>query len=596
MSTSLNQPERLRAWDYALLGGICAVLFGYALIETRPLTMHESVLPENSREMMMDHDWLVPKYGGQPWLERPPLPQWMTVGVAALVGHCDREWIVRTPVVLLGIFVVLLVAWMTSLWYGRGLGMMTGFVLATMWEFYTYASDAEADMFLCAIVTGAIALFVYLEFAFFKPAAERSEAAGSEAQDPVSFFGRRSWRVLAFFVLFAMTNLAKGLIFGTLMVAVPISCFLLWNLNLHAIRRYVWLWGWLAFAVVALAWPFAVYQQYPDVIELWASDYMGRLNQGFIREPAWYYAVTLPWVMLPWTLPALVGLWVTRGAAMKERQSPERFLWCWAVLTPIIFSIPQGKHHHYLLQCLAPWAVLASIGSMRIWQAIAQAPTWLRNPTLSLRTALAIDLTLAVLHHRIPGPVWVLPVLLVLCPIAVFLLHWGLVQPQARTAFVTVGGVLVALHCLLYSYKTHYLDRYQDDTAFLLQARKMVPGEILVNYDDHTLEGFRVLFYLRRNAALLHNFTYLLDQQITDREVYIVARAKHEELLTKLGSAQVLLQSKHTRGESWPGDRWTLFALRFRDDLARLPADKYIRPMQASGRAPGPFLVDKWWK
>jgi 4-amino-4-deoxy-L-arabinose transferase-like glycosyltransferase len=415
--------------------------------------------------------------------------------------------------------------------------------------------------------------------------------------ESISFAGKRSWLVLAFFVLFGMTNLAKGLIFGTLMVAVPIGCFLLWNLNLRAILRYVWLWGWLAFALVALAWPLAIYRHYPDVLELWASDYVGRLNQGFIREPVWYYAATLPWVMLPWTLPALIGLWLTGRDAFKQRNSPERFLWCWAVLTPIIFSIPQGKHHHYLLQCLAPWAVLGTLGAVRIWQAIVQAPAWLRNPTLSLLTvAMPIDIALALLRHRVAGPAWVLPVLLVLTPVAVFMLHWGLTRPNGRTALVTVGGLLVGLYCLLYSYKTHYLDRYEDDTAFVLEAREMVPDKILVNYDDHTLEGFRILFYLRHDAALLHNFTYLLDQHITQREVYIIARGKHEELLAQLGSARVLLQSKHTRGESWPGDRWTLFALRFRDDLTRLPADQYIRPMQASGRAPGPFLVEKWWK
>ncbi len=484
MSAPATDLPRLRGADYLLLTAVSVLLFGYALVESRCLTMHEAVLPQNSREMMIDHDWLIPKYGFQPWLERPPLPQWITVGFASLVGHCDREWIVRTPVVVLGIVVVLLTGWMTSLWYGRTIGLLSGLVLATMWEFYTYSSDSEADMFLCAIVTGAVALFVYLEFCRRGvtgdspsppaplPSGERGEEGplsqgvrGDRSPSPlggegpgvrgesVGFFGARPWRVLAFFVLFGMTNLAKGLIFGTLMVAVPVACYLFWNLDLRAMRRYIWLPGWLAFAVVSLTWPLLICQKYPDVIELWASDYVGRLNQGFIREPVWYYAVTLPWVMLPWTGVAIYGLWRTGAAALKRRCSAERFLWCWAVMTPVIFSIPQGKHHHYLLQCLAPWAVLTALGAVRIWEAVRQAPLWLRNPALGLLTvALPADLALAFLRHKIPGPAWVLPLFLLAVPLGVFLLHWGITRTNGRLALAAVFTFLTA--CIAASTRT----------------------------------------------------------------------------------------------------------------------------------------------
>src|SRR5581483_3882276 len=113
---------------------------------------------------------------------------------------------------------------------------------------------------------GALALFVYLQF--------RRPSADGES---LGFFGGRPWPVLAFFVLFGMTNLAKGLIFGTLMVLVPVGGFLLLNADLPAIRRYVWLWGWLVFAAVAAAWPVAAYCRYPDITDLWFSDYAGRL-------------------------------------------------------------------------------------------------------------------------------------------------------------------------------------------------------------------------------------------------------------------------------------------------------------------------------
>jgi len=41
-----------------------------------------------------------------------------------------------------------MVAWLASLWYGRGSGLLSGLILASMWEFYSFAGDPEADMFL----------------------------------------------------------------------------------------------------------------------------------------------------------------------------------------------------------------------------------------------------------------------------------------------------------------------------------------------------------------------------------------------------------------------------------------------------------------
>lgn len=574
--------ERLRRNDYLLVGVVSLVLFGYALVETRPLTMHEAVLPQNAREMFADHDWLIPKYGGQPWLERPPLPQWLTVGIASVVGRCDSEWIVRLGPVLTGVAIVLIAGWMASVWLGRGMGVFTALILATMWEFYTYASDAESDIYLCLIVTAALAVFVKLEFLRRPTDAEST-----------SFWGGRPWLVLAFFILFGMTNLAKGLIFGTLMVAVPVAGYLVWNLDWQTMRRYVWLWGWLAFAVVALTWPVSIYCIYPDVLELWASDYVGRLNQGFVREPVYYYATAIPWVIFPWTIPALIGLFMTAKKAFGERYSLERFLWCWAILTPVVFSIPQGKHHHYLLQLMIPWAVLSALGSVRLWQAFVESPAWFRNPAFALLTlALPADLAIAHFGAKIPGPGWLVPCLMVLCPIFVYCLNWSLTRTDGRQALTSFFTLLTVTYCASYSYKTHEYDRYYHDTAFVKRVRIIVPAEesILVHYDPHVLEAFRTLFYLDDNAKLLHNWTYLRSDRIRESEIYVIGRGHEEAELAKYGTPKVVLQSKQTRGESSPQDRWTLFRLRFHDHLTRVPANLDIRPMQASGRAAGPYL------
>ena len=42
------------------------------------------------------------------------------------------------------------------------------------------------------------------------------------------------------------------------------------------VRRYVWLPGWLLWLAVGSAWALAVCRRYPDVVDLWFSDYAGR--------------------------------------------------------------------------------------------------------------------------------------------------------------------------------------------------------------------------------------------------------------------------------------------------------------------------------
>jgi 4-amino-4-deoxy-L-arabinose transferase-like glycosyltransferase len=457
----------------------------------------------------------------------------------------------------LATLVVLLLAWMAAGWFGRTIGLLSGLIMATMYEFYFYATDPEADIFLCAIVTAAIAFFVRIEF----------PPGGGTEEDGVSFFGRRPWPVLAFFVFFGLTNMAKGLIFGTLMVAVPVTGFLLFNADLKAIRRYVWFWGWLIFAVVALAWPATAYLQHPEIRELWEQHYLGRLNRGYIGEPAWYYLTALPYITLPWTIPAFFGLWMTKGPAWRSRYAPERFLWCWAILTPAFFSIPDGKHHHYLLQCMAPWAALAALGAVRMWRWIGTWPTWLRNPAWSLLLlGLPGDAALFALRAKLLGPSWIVPALLVAWPLFVFGCCWAIGRRNGRVALAGVFTWLFAFYCVVSLYQTLYLDDYQDDRVFLQEVQAVVGSDrpVFITFDMyHPLETAWLLFYSGDHVVLLDDAAALRTKQRSPtEEAFLLARKRDERDLARLGSCEVILQSKRTRGERAPGDRRTLFCIR----------------------------------
>ncbi len=585
-----QQTDSMTIRDYLLLGAFCLIVYGVSLISGRELTMHEAVLPQSARSMLADSDWVVPKKGGAPWLESPPLPQWCTVAIASVIGRCDEVWIVRIGPVIMATAVVLMVAWMATLWFGRSIGLLSGFIMATTCQLARYAWLAEDEIYLCALVTAAVALFVRLEFG------RDADASSLPTGFVRSFLGRRSWGVLALFVMLGLTNLAKGLLFGTVMALIPIAAFLLWNADWRRISRYVWLWGWLAFVGVMLAWPTAVYQRFPDVVELWNYDLGGRLTGTYtaITQPVWYYAANLPWIIAPWTLVVPVGLWLTRREALTQRCSPQRFLWCWAILVPVVFSIPQGKHHHYLLHSVAPWAVLSSFGLIRVRDWMLSWPRWARHPLTGLVTIAAPSLlVLVLLRDKVTGPDWLTTAVMIACPFMAVLFVWGILHPNRQLAARMLFGSLAVAYCFGHWYAGAYVDTHRLDVAFLRQVDDVVEPDkpLLLDMEVGDLRGFLCLFYLDDKVRPLHNLSFALDDRIQQDDVYLVTRYRERSRLEQFSKVGVVLRSEKTGGEESPDDRLTLFRLNYRDGIPRLSAaGKRISPMQSMYRTLGPYL------
>ena len=91
----MSNVEPVERRDYLYVGLFTAFLYAVVLAAGGPLTMHEGVLSQTTKAMLSNHDWLAPRYGDAPWLERPPLPQWISCALCTVIGHGDREWNVR---------------------------------------------------------------------------------------------------------------------------------------------------------------------------------------------------------------------------------------------------------------------------------------------------------------------------------------------------------------------------------------------------------------------------------------------------------------------------------------------------------------------
>jgi 4-amino-4-deoxy-L-arabinose transferase-like glycosyltransferase len=537
--------------------------------------------------MLADRDWLVPKSGGRPWLESPPLPQWITVGVAALAGGADREWVVRVAPAVMGTIVVLLTAWMAAGWYGRTIGLLAGLIAATTSELTRYSWLAEDEIFLCALVTIALALFVRMEF-----------FGGLRAEhEPFRVCGLRPRGMLWFFVALGATNLAKGVLFGTVITLIPIGSYLLWNHNQTRIRAYLWFWGLLAAVIVGSAWPAIVMQRYPDVAQVWFYDQFGRVSGDYtdINEPWWYYAARLPEILAPWIFVVPFGMWLTARDALRKRYSPARFLWCWALGVPLVLSIPGGKHHHYLLHAVVPWCVLSAIALVWLYDHILRWPAWTRNPLGAIPVVGIPGAVAVVLVGREVGwPIWAtLPFGAVWIGASV-LISYGMWHSTARVATATLFSAVAFGYVALHVVAGQYFDRYRHDASFLKQVRRDAPSNrpLLVNAGMGQLEAFHTLFYLDSDTRTLHNLSFLVSAEFDAPEVFVITYSSDEEVLKLFGEVEVVFASQGTWRDGKYNDRLTLFRVHLNPALAKRQPNVRISPMQAMSYAPGPYLCE----
>jgi 4-amino-4-deoxy-L-arabinose transferase-like glycosyltransferase len=509
------------------IGLFCLVLFGFAGFSGRPLTMHEARLPETSREMLQNHHWLLPTSGGRPWLERPPLPHWFVIGAMKLIGRTDRVWVVRLPSAVMGTLTVLLSIWIANRWFGASVGLITGLVLASSLKFYQYSTLAEDDIYLAMLVALAATLFTQAELL------------------PVPRIGRygfvttRGTSVCLFFIVLGLSNLTKGPLLGILILGSAVGIFLVVRggveRSMQPLWRFTWLWGWLLLIGLTLAWPLWAYHHVPDVLENWKYDYLGRISGDYsaINEPWWYYPPKLVLALVPWTPVCLLGLWI----AFKNRSNVGyQFIACWALVPILVLSIPKGKHDHYLVPFLAPWAMLGAIGAVELG----------RQFRLGAKVIFTIALFLGIGY--------------------------------------SVGEALFAAGT----------DHTVDDTAFLLRCRDEVPADVPLYIDGKlgppgNLDFFRLQFYSRPTAILLHNLTFLRDDHITSPVVCVIARQRDRAQLHQYGTVEQIDQSPRSHDLDGPVGRFTLFRLTFNPMLHRYPVPTYITSMQAMERAPGPF-------
>ena len=256
----------------------------------------------------------------------------------------------------------------------------------------------------------------------------------------------------------------------------------------------------------------------------------------------------------------------------------------------LFFSLFKTKHHHYMSTAslplpLSPLMELGRFGA---------------DAGLAAMAAFALDLAAvgrrargdrylrfprqdsgAELGDRGVAIFWV---------VVAFASWWVIGRPNRRLAFVGFSVIVLAVHTVVYEYRTDFAEEYGDDIEFLKQAQVATEKPLFVLGEFDPLNASWTLFYLNGQGKLLHNDTYLHDDQITAPTVAVICQQRYEPYLNLYGKPRAVLQTRHARYERSVDDRYTLYELTFYPNLMRVTAELRMTPLQATGRDVGPFL------
>lgn len=300
--------------------------------ETRYLTV--------AWEMLVRDDWLAPlTVNFEPYHHKPPLLFWL-IDLSWSVFGVSR-WAATIPAVMAAMTCV----WLTGILSRRlfpELRSRAQIIMIGSSIFLVYCTVILFDLTLTVFVLGALLCFL---------------AYANE---------RRALYVLLAGLLLGLGVLTKGPV-AYLHVVFPVLLAPYWMRK--GTRWSSWYLGGLVALLVSfmtvLLWLVPVLRASSSEFSYWLvwGQTVGRITgtyAGSHARPFYFYLVTLPAILLPWTV--FPHFW--RGfAALRnghDNRPGIRFLASWIVPTTLALSLIAGKQLHYLVPLLPGMAILVA--------------------------------------------------------------------------------------------------------------------------------------------------------------------------------------------------------------------------------------------
>jgi 4-amino-4-deoxy-L-arabinose transferase-like glycosyltransferase len=439
-----------------------------------PLERAEIYFVDAARGMVETGDYVVPRYKGEPFFDKPPLTYWLMAGAFRAFGVTLAA--ARAVPVGAALLLLLATAWLGTRAFDRRTGAAAAAVLASTLLFLAFGRVAMSDMPLALLSTTAVALAL--------------EALGA-----------RGPRLLllgaGLGIVLGLGFLAKGPI-ALLLPGLGIVAF--WRAARRRPPPGPLAAAMVAFAVVGLSWFAVVYARMG-----WAP-----LEYFFLREnlerfagetydagrSPFYYLYAYLAVGLPWSLL------FPRAAWRLPRGERTALLWLGLMLVPL--SLARGKIDYYLLP-LAPAASLVVARWLVATPWNAGDVRWARAAAAAFG---AVMLAIPWLNTRVPAE-WLpggvaVALLLVVGAVSAFHAFVAAWRPTPRRISAAFGGGSAATFLVLAAFFLPAFRAAQPNVALtedVLRERRFQPRAQVALCSDPARVQRDVLFAARLAAV-----------------------------------------------------------------------------------------------
>jgi 4-amino-4-deoxy-L-arabinose transferase-like glycosyltransferase len=485
--TAWSLASKARGASTALvLAGLAALLLpGLGAL---PITRAEIYFLDAARHMAESGDWLVPRYQGEPFFDKPVLAYWAMAAAFRLLG--PEPAAARLVSVLAALGVVAATVGLGRRLFDDRTAIAAGVCLSTTVAFLSFGRIAMSDMLLSLFTTLGAAL-----------------GARAWDEDPPR------WTAPALGACLGLGFLVKGpiavVVGGAALLALAIVLRRSPPVSGGSVAG-----GLLAFAVTGLGW-FAV---------LYARLGPGAQEHFFLREnlsrfadstyalgqPPWFYLTAYLSGGLPWSLFLPLALWRVGSESDPRVRVSARALFAWAALVLLPLTLSRGKIDYYLLPLYPAASLLVGrYFAVVPWRRLDRS--WASVALLLAATALAAA---ALRPPRVPEPWLPIPAaralllaVLVAGALALALAAW---RPGPMRAAAALAGSVSAVFLVLSALFLPALMRAQPGAALLAtvtRERARRPDLALAVCSDPARVRRDLLFHVRMPVLSRCNLT-----------------------------------------------------------------------------------------
>lgn len=291
-------------------------------------------------EMAASGDLVTPTLEGRPWMEKPPLLFWLESLSFRILSPSELS--ARLPVALIGLLGAIGLALFARFLEGERACLITFLALLTNFLYVAFCRAASTDLLFSTMLSAA---FMCGFLASWTPARIWPAACG---------------------LLLGLAVLAKGpvalvLFAGVFLVYFGISRRKLWS-------GIQFLLVTITFLLTAVPWFLLVWIEngHNFVMTFWVNHHLARFvtDLHHHRQPIWFYVPILLAGLFPWSCflgSAVARLWGARRELRRPRNHGLLFLWVWAGVPLIFFTLSSSKLPGYILPVVPPLVLLAGL-------------------------------------------------------------------------------------------------------------------------------------------------------------------------------------------------------------------------------------------